>query len=299
MILRFLFAWMLVFSTSTVAFAKNQSATADPKQAAEDPDFKVHGEYAGEQFGMQVVALGSGKFRIAIYEGGLPGDGAKENQASRQDGDAQQVAKLTGSMKLKRVERTSPTLGKKPPSGATVLFDGTQSSVDKHWDKGRLTDDGLLMQGTTSKDRFQSYTLHLEFRTPWMPAARGQGRGNSGVYHQGRFETQVLDSFGLEGHMNETGGIYSIKDPDWNMCYPPLRWQTYDIDFTAAKYDLGKKIADARMTVRLNGVLVQDNVALPHSTTASMLPEGPEPGPIDLQEHGAPVRYRNIWVVEK
>jgi hypothetical protein len=103
----------------------------------------------------------------------------------------------------------------------------------------------------------------------------------------------------LEGRMNETGGIYSIKDPDWNMCYPPLSWQTYDVDFAAATFDDGKKTNNARMTVRLNGVVVQDNIELPNSTTASMLKEGPDPGPIDLQEHGAPVRYRNIWVLAK
>ncbi len=99
--------------------------------------------------------------------------------------------------------------------------------------------------------------------------------------------------------MNETGGIYSIKDPDWNMCFPPLRWQTYDVDFTAAKYDSGKKTADARLTVRLNGETVQDDISLPKNTTASMLEEGPQSGPIDLQEHGSPVRYRNIWLVKK
>ncbi len=286
MILRLLFALIAVLSTSTFATVNAAGATANPKEAEQDPDFKVQGEYAGKEFGMQVVALGSGKYQVAIYDGGLPGTGAKANQAKRQSADAQAITEMARSMKLQRVERESPTLGATPPTGATILFDGTQSSIDKHWDNGRLSEDGLLMQGTTSKDRFQSYTLHLEFRTPWMPEAHGQGRGNSGVYHQGRFETQVLDSFGLTGEMNEAGGIYSIKDPDWNLCYPPLRWQTYDVDFTAAKYESGKKIADARMTVRLNGVLVQDDVALPKHTTASMLKEGPEPGPIDLQEHG-------------
>lgn len=299
MILRNLIPILFVSLAICPALAKKVPATPDPKLAAQDPDFKVQGEYAGDGAGMQVVALGEGKFEIAVYEGGLPGDGATENRAERQVGDANQVAKLAESKKLTRVERTSPTLGAKPPEGAVVLFDGTQQSIDAHWDRGRLSENGLLVQGTTSKDRFQSYRLHLEFRTPWVPSGREQGRGNSGVYHQGRFETQILDSFGLEGRMNETGGIYSIKDPDWNMCYPPLSWQTYDVDFAAATFDDGKKTNNARMTVRLNGVVVQDNIELPNNTTASMLKEGPDPGPIDLQEHGAPVRYRNIWVLAK
>jgi hypothetical protein len=133
-----------------------------------------------------------------------------------------------------------------------------------------------------------------------MPYARGQGRANSGCYLQGRYEVQILDSFGLEGKNNECGGIYTIKDPDVNMCFPPLAWQTYDIDYTAAKYDeSGKKTAHARMTVKHNGVLIHENVELTKATTAAPVKEGPEPGPIYIQDHGNPIRFRNIWVAEK
>ena len=197
---------------------------------------------------------------------------------------------------LKKTTRQSPTLGAKPPTGAVVLFDG--SSPDK-FDGGKITEDGLLVQGATSKQKFQSGTLHIEFRLPFQPEARDQGRGNSGCYLQGRYEVQVLDSFGLEGKDNEAGGIYSIKAPDTNMCLPPWTWQTYDIDYTAAKFDGGKKAADARMTVKHNGVEVQHDVALTHATTAAPVGEGPEPGPIYLQDHGNPVRYRNIWFLER
>ncbi|MDZ4684595.1 MAG: DUF1080 domain-containing protein, partial [Planctomycetaceae bacterium] len=134
----------------------------------------------------------------------------------------------------------------------------------------------------------------------FMPTPSGQQRPNSGGYLQGRYEVQILDSFGLEGKNNEAGGIYEISDPKLNMCLPPLAWQTFDIDFTAAKYDAdGKKTADARITVRHNGVVVQKDVALPRGTRAAPVKEGPEPGPLYLQDHGNPIRFRNIWVVEK
>ena len=111
----------------------------------------------------------------------------------------------------------------------------------------------------------------------------------------------MLDSFGLDGKDNETGGIYEIRDPDLNMCLPPLVWQTYDADFTAARFnDKGEKIATARLTVRLNGIEVQPNVEVPRTTRAAPLgKESPEPGPIYLQNHGNPVRYRNIWVLPR
>ncbi len=272
-----------------------------PEAAAAHPDFTLQGEYAHERLGVQVVALGNGQFTVVIHQGGLPGAGWDGSERQSLAEDAAGVQAVVASLGLKKVERRSPTLGLAPPPGAVVLFDGTQESLERHWQPGaRRTDDGLLMQGATSIDQFQDFTLHLEFRTPFMPLARGQGRGNSGVYFQGRFEAQVLDSFGLAGKMNEAGGLYSIRDPDLNMCLPPLSWQTYDVDFTAARWnEQGEKVSNARVTVRLNGVVVQRDVELPHSTTAAPLAEGAESGPIYLQDHGNPVRYRNIWVLPR
>jgi hypothetical protein len=109
---------------------------------------------------------------------------------------------------------------------------------------------------------------------------------------------QMLDSFGLEGKDNECGGIYTIKAPSVNMCFPPLTWQTYDIDYTAAEFDGSKKTKNARVTIKHNGVTIHDNVELTHATRAAPLQEGPEPGPVYLQDHGNPVRFRNIWLVE-
>lgn len=300
---------------------------ADPNKV--DRDYALQGEYVGEvtppdgeprKIGVQVVALGDRKFLAVGYGGGLPGAGwdgeekhAQEGRRRRgvvqfrgdhsiaelRDGELEIIDKSGATLgKLKRVKRKSPTLGKKPPEGAVVLFNGTSADA---FEKGRLTDDGLLKQGTTSKQAFGDHQLHIEFRLPYQPQDRGQGRGNSGVYLQGRYEVQMLDSFGLEGKDNECGGIYTVKAPDVNMCLPPLQWQTYDIDFTAAKYDDGKLTAPPRITVRHNGVLIHDNVKLPADrvTTAAPGEPGPKKGPVYLQDHRNLVRYRNIWVVEK
>lgn len=296
-----------------------------------DPDFKIQGEYLGKADGgkwaVQVIALGDGKFSFVAYPGGLPGGGWSGKKAERlrgvgtrqEDGTVTIVSEPDngskgiiekGGLKLYagdtkkpfgefvRIERESVTLGKKPPEGAVVLFDGTNADA---W-KGKaetLLDGDLLVQGVTSKETFQDFELHMEFRTPYKPKARGQGRGNSGIYAQGRYEVQILDSFGLEGEENECGGIYSVGKPKVNMCYPPLRWQTYDIHFKAARYAEGKKTSDARFTVIHNGVVIHKDIVADHSTTASPLKEGPENGPINLQNHGNPVRFRNIWLLKK
>lgn len=313
----------------------SMTQAADPKgitaitldEARKDPDFAFQGEYEGElgdqdgkqKWGLQVIALGNGKFHAVAYNGGLPGAGWNKDEKVEVDGSLQDGAvtfkgeRATATIKdgvvlvvsptgkslgeMKKVERKSPTLGKKPPEGAVVLFDGQNG--DAFTDPKKFVD-GLMSQGITSKQKFQDVTLHLEFLLSYMPAARGQGRANSGCYLQGRYEVQILDSFGLSGEHNECGGIYSIRKPDVNMCLPPLQWQTYDIEYTAAKFDAnGKKTANAKMTVLHNGVLIHKDVELPKATTAAPVAEGPEPGPIFLQDHGNPIRFRNIWLVEK
>ena len=115
----------------------------------------------------------------------------------------------------------------------------------------------------------------------------------------GSYETQMLDSFGLEGKDNECGGIYKVAPPKVNMCLPPLAWQTYDVDFTAPRFEGGKKVKNARVTVRHNGVVVHDDVEITTLTPGGTLKEERPAGPLHLQNHDNPVRYRNIWVLPK
>src|SRR5262249_37260304 len=132
---------------------------------------------------------------------------------------------------MKKTNRVSPTLGAAPPTGAIVLFDGKNAD---EWADGHIDGRGFLAAGTTSKRKFQRFTRPPDFLLPFKPLGRGQDRGNSGVYLQDRYEVQVLDSFGLKGENNECGGIYSKTRPSVNMCFPPLVWQTYDIDYEPA-----------------------------------------------------------------
>lgn len=293
-----------------------EPAITDPAAAGED--FKIQGEYAGESCGAQVIALGGGKFRLVGWDAGLPGatpdakkgqemEGALENGAVRFKNATSEATITSGELQskgadgqtrtLRKVERKSPTLGAKPPEGALVLFDGTNTD---EWKDGAMDPEKNLQRGTVSKREFGDFMLHLEFRTAFMPTERGQRRSNSGVYLQDRYEVQVLDSIGLKGETNECGGIYTKHRPLVNMCFPPLSWQTYDIEFEAAKWDTdGKKTRNAIVTVKHNGVLIHDHVQVNGSTQSSGRKEGPGPGPIQLQNHGSPVAYRNIWIVEK
>jgi len=216
--------------------------------------------------------------------------------------------KENGRFVMHKVERLSPTLGVKPPKDAVVLFDGKNYDAWQcHGESGPiqwLLIDGAMeikpgSESIISKRDFQDCQVHLEFRTPFQPEARGQGRGNSGVYLQGKYEVQVLDSYGLEGLDNECGGIYGVARPKINMCAPPLQWQTYDITFYAPRFEnSGKKVQNARMTVLHNGVEILDNIEIPGPTAAAGVSEESKPGGIYLQNHGNAVWYRNIWVKE-
>jgi len=323
---RFAMFWgsLLLLASTAVAAGPAGAVFTDPAKAGED--YQIQGEYLGEirtqdgsqKIGVQVIALGNGKFNVVGHTGGLPGDGwsrgddRNELEVQSENGgfifpvgdalvslnDGKISVEYDGQLLgvLEKVERKSPTLGKEPPAGAMVLFDG--SGIDQFNDAELIEGKWLGATNVWSKEKFGDHHLHIEFRTPFMPEARGQARGNSGVYMQSRYELQVLESCGLEGKDNECGGIYSISQPDVNMCFPPLAWQTYDIDFTAARYTNGEKTSNARVTIRHNGVLIHDDRELAHGTPGRN-GEGPDLDSLFLQNHGNLVVFRNIWVLKK
>jgi serine/threonine protein kinase len=291
----------------------------DTDTANSESEDVVQGEYvgtiAGKKYGAQVIAEGNGQFVLYFLAGGLPGDGW-DRQTRIRSGAWKEGAglvfrsddttwkgriaarRLDGrspdgeSFTLRRVRRKSATLGARPPAGAVVLFDG---SALGEWRNGQIVDD-FLRTGAVSKRSFGHCRLHLEFRLPLLSAARGQGRANSGVFLQDRYEIQILDSFGLPLSPNDCGAVYGQTAPSLNMCLPPLAWQTYDIEFQAARFTDAGKAANAVVTIRHNDVLIHDRTPITGSTLGGA-PESAAPGPLQLQNHGNPVVFRNIWII--
>jgi hypothetical protein len=193
-----------------------------------------------------------------------------------------------------------------PPSGAIILFDGKDldewiTQDGKSPAKWKLVDGGAMevtTGGIKTRRPFDGhFKLHAEFRVPYMPEAKGQARGNCGIYLQGRYEVQVLDSYGLKSRSNDCGAIYEIAAPLVNACKAPTVWQSYDIDFQAPVYKDGTRIKPAIISVIQNGEVVQDHVAAPVTTRGGLDNDFSKPGPIFLQDHGNPVQFRNIWLV--
>ena len=192
-----------------------------------------------------------------------------------------------------------------PPSGSLVLFDGSNLAAWQAADGGEAAwsvVDGALEIAPGSGDlvtrrTFDDVRLHVEFRVPITadPGAEEQARGNSGVFLQGRYEVQVLDSFGRAlGGADDAGAIYSVRDASANEALPAELWQSYDIVFRAARWDGETKRRSARISLFWNGREVQHEVEVPVSIGDAEQPGG---GPLRLQDHGFPVRFRNIWLV--
>ncbi|MBI5385768.1 MAG: DUF1080 domain-containing protein [Verrucomicrobia bacterium] len=198
-----------------------------------------------------------------------------------------------------------PGLPGGPPSDAMVLFDGkdlsqwkSQAGGEPKWKLGDGCVETTPTGGLFTKQEFGDCQLHVEWASPSVVHGDGQGRGNSGVYLQGRYEIQVLDSYRSKTYPNgQAGAYYGHFAPLVNACRRPGEWQAYDIVFHAPKQAAGGKVTPGSFTVLHNGVLIQDHVPVDGApTTAAPLKGIVEKGPLFLQDHGNPVRYRNIWI---
>ena len=251
----------------------------------------------GRLEGDRIVPLSGQGWQMSLVNGELTGHTTREGAEN---------------YTLRRVVRLSPNLGAAPPQGSLLLFDGTSLG---EWERRDVKQRGapvgwkILEGGVTevapgsgdiiTKQKFTDFRLHVEFRLPFMPDAREQARANSGVYLHGRYEIQVLDSYGLKGEDNECGGFYKVAAPLVNMCAPPGQWQTNDVPFHAPRFDgEGKKLNDAVATVVHNGVVIHQDLAIPGPTGGAIDEDEKTPGGIMLQDHGNLVQYRNIWIVE-
>ena len=325
---------VLLVSNGAACAAAEEAVFIDAEEAADYPTFRYQGEYAGqvkwkpgaepEPVALRVAAYGESDFRARLYHGGFPGEdgfaAAGEKAVDLHGRYEDRVLEFSGAGDLRfrfifnrftaldetntyqgrldRVERSSPTLGQPPPEGAVPLFDG--SGLD-HWrDGAEMTSEGLLKQGAFTAEEYGDMRLHVEAKLGFMPEHRNQRRGNSGLYLQNRYEVQVLDSFALPPAVNGNASLYNVSTPLVNASLPPLSWQTYDIFFRAPRFDReGDKTENARVSVYLNGVLVQDDLELERGTGAGGRREEVARAAVDLQDHTGPVRFRNVWLVEE
>jgi hypothetical protein len=289
------------------------------------------GEDKHPWIGAQVIALGDGEYEIVLTRKLYARAplfkivAAQENDDALVFDDGEYFGEIRGDaftggrrgnkpgeFSLEHYSLEPNTLGMKPPENAIVLFDGT--NLDE-WERLRSGKSWEIIPGNalqanpdvgyieTVRD-FTDVKLHIEFRLPFLPEKRAQERANSGVFLQRYFEVQVLDSYGLPGYWNECGAIYQISAPRVNMCAPPLQWQSYDIEFRAARYDEeGTLVENPRMTVVHNGVPVQTDIEMPRGTSgdAKKKPKAPPQSPdcIRLQAHKNRVQFRNIWVIDR
>jgi hypothetical protein len=196
----------------------------------------------------------------------------------------------------------------KPPAGAAILLDGKGAdewTLDKHW---KYADGVLVVDPAEShracrvgtKKTFVDYKLHVEFWLPLMADAQGQARSNSGIFLGGRYEVQILDTYGHPPEDNGAGGLYKVATPRVNASLPPEQWQSYDIEYRAARAQKDGVVVKPRVTVVYNGVKIHDNVELNvFATPNGKFDSYALSGPILLQNHHAAVKFRNIWLVEK
>jgi hypothetical protein len=245
-------------------------------------------EIYGRQFGPEVGLFG----RAGGYHWG----------GSIKDGILQARSDYGISFRLERIESKSPRAGATPPDGAVILlpFEAGRTPDLSQWTnrQWKALDDGSMQcapgkgDNRTQREFGRIEQLHLEFRLPLEPGNRGQGRANSGVYLADHYEVQVLDSFGLTHTSGDCGGLYGIARARVNASLPPESWQTYDITFEPAKLGSDGKVTELpRITVVHNGRTIHERQEIPFK-------EHRLKGPLQLQDHGHPVQFRNIWLVE-
>lgn len=290
--------------------------TACLATAGAPPEADVQGLYEGAlkdvKLEARVVAQGKEGYKVYVRQALADGKVGKAELEGKAEGDAVAFKSKDGewsatygagalkgigpggaTFEAKRVQRKPPTLGKAPPAGAIVILDGKDFSqlTKKGEEEWKPADDGSIQVpkgGMNSKAQLEgSFDYHVEFLCPLQPAGRGQGRGNSGCYLPNGDEIQVLDSFGMDTYKGGgCGGLYGFKDPDAFDVFslaslPPLEWQAYDVEYRVEG-------AKPRLTVLHNGIRIHDRVELPKAA---------KKGGLHWQDHGNPVRYRNIWVL--
>lgn len=191
-----------------------------------------------------------------------------------------------------------------PPSDAIVLFDGKDLSAWKGGERWIIKDGYAQVKGGNieTKEVFGDCQLHIEWASPEKVTGGGQHRGNSGIFFMGLYELQVLDSFNNQTYFDgQAASIYKQAPPMVNACRGPGEWQTYDVIFTAPRFENGQLVKPAYITVLHNGVCVHNHTEILGATSYTeppkYTPHAPK-GPIRLQDHGDPVRYRNIWIRE-
>ena len=215
---------------------------------------------------------------------------------------------LLGSLPLHAGEKAKvtpkPTLGKKPPKDAVVLlaYEPGKKPTFEHWQgTWKASDEGYaeVSKGNLlTRQPFGSMRLHLEFCVPQTPGKSGQAAGNSGVYIMDRYEVQILNSHGVKPGAGDCGAIYRQVPPKVNACLPAGEWQSYDIEFHAPKIDAaGAKTGNVRITVVLNGITVHDNQEVAGPTGAAKNKKEVAKANLKLQDHGNPVRFRNVWLL--
>ena len=216
------------------------------------------------------------------------------------------AAEYLNGIRWEKPERIDPgeTLAD-PPSDAVILFGGEDLSKWKNGENWTVKNgEAITGEGVITTEReFGDCQIHLEWSAPTPPKGQGQGRGNSGVFLMGRYEMQILDSYDNETYYDgQAGAIYKQTPPAVNVTRPPGEWNTYDIFWTAPRFaEDGTLKSPAYITALHNGVLILNHFELKGDTPFNRPPRyepHPETGPISLQDHGNPVRFRNIWVRE-